>query len=75
MKRRDLAKTLLVAGAAVTVARTAQAQAPAPVPTGNTRLAEVLRRGTIRIGTTGDFNPMSFRNPARTSMSASTSRR
>ncbi len=63
MKRRDLAKTLLVAGAAVTVARTAEAQAPAPAPTGNSRLAEVLRRGTIRIGTTGDFNPMSFRNP------------
>ena len=36
---------------------------PAPLPAGNNRLAEVLQRGTIRIGTTGDFNPMSFRNP------------
>lgn len=63
MKRRDLAKTLLVAGAAATVARAAQAQAPAPAPTGSSRLAEVLRRGTLRVGTTGDFNPMSFRNP------------
>ncbi len=64
MKRRDLAKTLLVAGAAATLARSAQAQAPAaPAPSGNSRLADVLRRGTLRVGTTGDFNPMSFRNP------------
>jgi cyclohexadienyl dehydratase len=63
MNRRDLARTVLATGAAVAVAKAAQAQAPAPAPTGNSRLAEVLRRGTIRIGTTGDFNPMSFRNP------------
>ncbi|MGL4241386.1 MAG: transporter substrate-binding domain-containing protein [Beijerinckiaceae bacterium] len=64
MKRRDLGKSLILAGAAAAVARgTAQAQAPAPAPVGNSRLAEVQRRGTIRIGTTGDFNPMSFRNP------------
>jgi cyclohexadienyl dehydratase len=64
MKRRDLAKTLVLAGAAVAVSRSAaQAQAPAPAPVGNSRLAEVLRRGVVRIGTTGDFNPMSFRNP------------
>ncbi len=60
MKRRDLAKSVLLAGTAVALAQTtAKAQSPA----GGSRLAEVLRRGTIRIGTTGDFNPMSFRNP------------
>lgn len=64
MKRRDLAKSLLVGAAAAAAASTARAQAPAaPAPTGNSRLAEVLRRGVVRIGTTGDFNPMSFRNP------------
>jgi cyclohexadienyl dehydratase len=62
MRRRDLAKSLLLAGTAVAVSRAAQAQAPAPAPTGTHRLAEVLRRGTLRVGTTGDFNPMSFRN-------------
>ena len=62
MKRRDLAKTLLLAGAAAAITRSA-AQAQAPAPAGNSRLAEILKRGTIRIGTTGDFNPMSFRNP------------
>jgi cyclohexadienyl dehydratase len=62
MKRRDLTKSLLLAGAAVAAAG-ASANAQAPAPTGSSRLAEVLRRGVIRIGTTGDFNPMSFRNP------------
>ncbi len=27
------------------------------------RLAQILERGSVRIGTTGDFNPMSFRDP------------
>ena len=63
MQRRDLAKSLILAGAAVAAAKTANAQtAPAAAPSGASRLAEVLRRGTLRIGTTGDFNPMSFRN-------------
>jgi len=29
----------------------------------STTLDQILRRGTIRVGTTGDFNPMSFRDP------------
>jgi len=28
------------------------------------RLQQVLERGTLRVGTTGDFNPMSIRDPA-----------
>ena len=28
------------------------------------RLEQVLERGTLRVGTTGDFKPMTFRNPA-----------
>ncbi len=63
MKRRDIAKSLVLAGATVAMARSsAQAQAPA-APAGSSRLAEVQRKGVVRIGTTGDFNPMSFRNP------------
>jgi cyclohexadienyl dehydratase len=70
MKRRDIAKSLVLAGAAAALAPSvAQAQAapPAPLPTGNNRLTEVLKRGILRVGTTGDFNPMSFRDPASNS--------
>lgn len=28
------------------------------------KLAQILERGTLRVGTTGDFNPMSIRDPA-----------
>lgn len=31
------------------------------------RLQTILERGTLRVGTTGDFNPMSIRNPATNS--------
>ena len=27
------------------------------------RLQEILESGTLRVGTTGDFNPMSFKDP------------
>lgn len=40
---------------------TAQAQAQAPA---KSRLQIILERGSVRIGTTGDFNPMSIRDPA-----------
>lgn len=36
-----------------------QAQAPT-----KSRLQTVLERGSVRVGTTGDFNPMSIRDPA-----------
>lgn len=32
--------------------------------TTGSRLARILESGTLRVGTTGDFNPMSFRDPA-----------
>ena len=61
MNRRDMAKTFILAGVAVAVAGTvAEAQA---LPTGASHLTEILKQGTLRVGTTGDFNPMSFRNP------------
>jgi cyclohexadienyl dehydratase len=60
-RRRDIAKTLVAAGAVAAAASTAVKAQPAPA--GNSRLAQILARGTIRVGTTGDFNPMSFRNP------------
>ena len=31
------------------------------------RLNQILERGTLRVGTTGDFNPMSIRDPASNS--------
>ncbi|MBM3525549.1 MAG: transporter substrate-binding domain-containing protein [Alphaproteobacteria bacterium] len=63
MNRRDLGR-LVGVGAAVAGAtlastpRLAQAQGAA-----KSRLAQILERGTMRVGTTGDFNPMSFRDP------------
>ena len=60
MDRRDLAKFVgagFVGAAALAAPQLAQAQAPA-----RSRLHQILERGTIRVGTTGDFNPMSFRD-------------
>ncbi len=37
--------------------------APAMAQT-KSRLQQILERGTLRVGTTGDFNPMSVRDPA-----------
>lgn len=36
---------------------------PAEAHVAESRLQRILNSGTIRIGTTGDFNPMSFRDP------------
>ncbi|WP_198372175.1 transporter substrate-binding domain-containing protein [Roseomonas rosulenta] len=55
MFRRTLPAAALAAG---TIAIPAQAQS------GAGRLAAVQAAGRIRIGTTGDFNPMTFRDPA-----------
>ncbi|MGH7004220.1 MAG: transporter substrate-binding domain-containing protein [Alphaproteobacteria bacterium] len=51
------AKLLLLAVMAVSVAAPAAAQE-------KSRLQQILERGTIRVGTTGDFNPMSIRDTA-----------
>lgn len=56
MHRRTLPAAALASGLAIP----AQAQQGA----GGGRLAAVQAAGRIRIGTTGDFNPMSFRDPA-----------
>ncbi|MCA0448565.1 MAG: transporter substrate-binding domain-containing protein [Proteobacteria bacterium] len=70
MNRRDLARVLgtgVVGAAALTVAgQQAQAQAPAAAA-GKSRLHQILERGTMRVGTTGDFNPMSFRDTSTNS--------
>jgi cyclohexadienyl dehydratase len=52
---RILALALSVLG--LTMAGAAQAQT-------KSRLQQILERGTLRVGTTGDFNPMSIRDPA-----------
>jgi cyclohexadienyl dehydratase len=62
MKRREFTTAL---GLGV-VAAAALAETPAKAQQaagGKSRLAQILERGTVRIGTTGDFNPMSFRDP------------
>ena len=61
MNRRDIAKTVIIAGAAAALGSSA-AQAQAPAAASASRLNQILARGSVRIGTTGDFNPMSFRN-------------
>jgi cyclohexadienyl dehydratase len=58
-KRRDLAKTIVAASA---VAAIAGSTAKAQTAGGGSRLAQILARGSVRVGTTGDFNPMSFRD-------------
>ena len=58
MERRNFAAALSL-GIAVAAAT---AQPAAAQAAGRSRLAQILERGTIRIGTTGDFNPMSFRD-------------
>ena len=56
---------ILLALAATSLALfSAPSQAQAP---GKSRLQTVLERGTVRVGTTGDFNPMSIRDPATNS--------
>lgn len=59
MNRRDIfvAAALGTGGMVLASGTPAEAQVP------DSRLARILDRGTIRIGTTGDFNPMSFRDP------------
>jgi cyclohexadienyl dehydratase len=63
MKRRDLAKALALGGVAVAAGTATRGSAVAQAAGGKSRLAQILERGSIRIGTTGDFNPMSFRDP------------
>ena len=58
MRRRFLPATALAAGA-IAAPRIAEAQTVA-----RSRLQVVQEAGRIRIGTTGDDNPMSFRDPA-----------
>jgi cyclohexadienyl dehydratase len=61
--RRDIVGAGAVAGgvgAAALLARPAAAQGAAP----KSRLQTIQETGKLRAGTTGDFNPMSFRDPA-----------
>ncbi|MFA6265880.1 MAG: transporter substrate-binding domain-containing protein [Pseudolabrys sp.] len=58
-RRRDLAKTIVAASAVAAIASTA---AKAQSASGGSRLGQILSRGSLRVGTTGDFNPMSFRD-------------
>lgn len=55
---RSLALALTVIGVALSGSAFAQ---------GKSRLQQILERGTLRVGTTGDFNPMSIRDPATNS--------
>jgi cyclohexadienyl dehydratase len=53
-------KSLVVAAAAITIAGGAQAA-------GKSRLKQILDKGELRVGVTGDWNPMSIRDPATNS--------
>jgi cyclohexadienyl dehydratase len=55
---RSLAVALTALGVALSGSALAQ---------GKSRLQQILERGTLRVGTTGDFNPMSIRDPATNS--------
>jgi cyclohexadienyl dehydratase len=59
MNRRDL-----IAAAALGAGGIALAAGEGRAQTAGSRLAGILQRGTLRVGTTGDFNPMSFRDTA-----------
>jgi cyclohexadienyl dehydratase len=63
MQRRDLFVAAALGGGAALLAGAKSAQAQ----TAGSRLARILESGTIRVGTTGDFNPMSFRDTASNS--------
>jgi cyclohexadienyl dehydratase len=58
MFRFSMFRCIVVAAALLGIAFAAQAQAP------KSRLQTILERGTLRVGTTGDFNPMSVRDTA-----------
>jgi cyclohexadienyl dehydratase len=62
MNRRDIfGAVALGAGIGLATQVSAQTPAAADIPANNSRLAKILERGVLRVGTTGDFNPMSFR--------------
>jgi cyclohexadienyl dehydratase len=56
----QFAKLLFVAVVAFAAAAPAQAQQ-------KSRLQQIIERGSLKVGTTGDFNPMSIRDPASNS--------
>ena len=58
MVQRRLLSALALGLPGLALARTAQAQ-----NLGRSRLKAIQDSGTLRVGTTGDFNPMSFRIP------------
>lgn len=62
LRRHLFAAAALGTGAAI-LASAKQAEAQ----TAGSKLARVLESGTLRVGTTGDFNPMSFRDAATNS--------
>ena len=55
--KRLLAIALALAAALTLAPATSMAQT-------KSKLAQILERGTLRVGTTGDFNPMSMKDPA-----------
>jgi cyclohexadienyl dehydratase len=63
MQRRDFTTALGLGVVAAAAAATSSTPVSAQQAGGKSRLAQILERGTVRIGTTGDFNPMSFRDP------------
>lgn len=59
LQRRHLFRASVATAAALPVSALAQAPASGP----KSRLLSVQETNVLRVGTTGDFNPMSFRDP------------
>jgi len=53
----------LPAGAAFAQTATQPAAAVAPAPVSASRLDAIMAKGTLRVGTTGDYKPFSYLNP------------
>ena len=60
---KKLLALLLAAATAAALLLPASASAQA-----KSKLNQILERGTLRVGTTGDFNPMSMRDPANNAL-------
>jgi cyclohexadienyl dehydratase len=63
MNRREIMTSAALGASGLMLASAAHAQTAAP----GSRLARILETGKLRVGTTGDFNPMSFRDPTTNS--------
>ena len=63
MNRRDIAARIGTAAVGLAAAGSLLSGRAEAQTITRSRLAQILERGSLKVGTTGDFNPMSFRQP------------